>query len=243
MSIKCSFDWEDTGHYAKWDNDTGEVLTTTFPCQFKDDFDGPDLVIPAAAESGCKWRKTIVNSATVAKSANTSNGEIACVLDSTEEAQTGAIYQGDQKTWSVEQGLILETRIKVFVTPTLVAEAVFGLTANTGVPDSIGESIFFTVDGSTSIFCEKDDGSTDQTVDSDLTALTTQWKIYRIDCTNTANIKFFIDNVQVATGTTFGFAATGASAILQPWLGLYKASGAGVGTILIDYVKLFQNRS
>ena len=38
------------------------------------------------------------------------------------------------------------------------------------------------------------------------------------------------------------FAATGALAVLQPYLGCYKPSGTGVATLTIDYVRDRVNR-
>ena len=38
------------------------------------------------------------------------------------------------------------------------------------------------------------------------------------------------------------FAATGALAVLQPYLGCYKPSGTGVATLTIDYVRAWMNR-
>ncbi|MBA7707638.1 hypothetical protein ES703_116514 [subsurface metagenome] len=128
--------------------------------------------------------------------------------------------------------------------PTDVAEAVFGLAvAYVKGPDSPAYRIYFTADGSGELFCESDDNATPLSVTSGVTLLATDWAILRIDATDVTGLKFFINGTRVATATAFPYAATGANAILQPYLGLYKASGAGVGTIDIDYVKMWQNRS
>lgn len=231
-----------------YDGVSHERLLPVSPVVFMDDFNGADLVIPAAGseESGCPWAKVIVGAAppTVAKVADAASGVVACTLTSDSQAQTAALDMGDQRNFSVEQGLIFECRAKLSVLPTLVAEIQFGLAGDNGVPDSIAQSLFFDADGSGAIKCATDDGTTDSgPIASGVTVLATEWHIYRIECLDVTDIRFYIDGVHVATGTTFAFAATGANAILQPWIGAYKASGAGVGTIQVDYIKCWQNRS
>ena len=49
---------------------------------------------------------------------------------------------------------------------------------------------------------------------------------------------FTIDGVAVATASTFGTAGKS-----QPFIGCYKASGAGLGVLQLDYIKIWQNRS
>lgn len=246
-SEKCKYNWQNTGRMAFYDSSTFETHMTSFPVCFYDDFIGADTVIPAGGseESGCHWSKAIVGAAppTVAKVADAAGGLVQCALTADSQAQTASLYMGDQRNFDVSKGLIFEARIKVSVTPTDVAEAVWGIMADTGVPDTVAYSAFFTADGSTSVYCETDDNATDTSADSGITAGTTDWRIYRIDCTDVTDIKFYIDGAQVASSTTFPYAATGANAILQPWIGLYKASGTGVGTIQCDYVRIMQNRS
>jgi len=237
------------GALSFFDGVTQETVAPFYPLVFMDDFVGADLVIPAAAseESGCHWSKKIVGAAppTVAGVANAANGVMACTLTSASQKQDAGLYFGDQRNFSVEQGCIFEARVKLSVLPTLVAEAVIGLYGDwADGPDAISESIAFDADGSGAITCGTDDDTTDSgQISTGVTATNAQWKIYRIDMTDVTNVLFFIDGVGVATGTTFAYAATGANAILQPYLGLYKASGAGVGTMQVDYVKIWQNRS
>ena len=217
-----------------------ETIETKNPISFCDDFLGADIVIPATAESGCKWAKKIVGAAppTVAGVANETNGAVACALTSDAQAQSAFLYMADQLTFDPGQGLIFEARVKASVLPTLVAEAVIGIAAAYGAPDNIATSAFFTADGSGELFCESDNGVTDTSATSGVTVTTGDWKILRIDCIDEDDIKFYIDGVGVATGSTFKTAAK-----CQPFIGLYKASGAGVGTVQIDYVKIWQKRS
>ena len=242
---------------AKWvngilkfyDSVTYEEAHPMAPLVFCDDFLGASTVVPAAgsAESGMSWVKKIVGAAppTVAGVADAVNGQIQCALTSADQKQDAGLYFGDQRNFSLEQGLVWEARVAFSVLPTLLAEAVFGMIGDwADGPDAITYSAFFSADGSGAITCETDDNATDSgAIASGVTVIASAWHIYRIDFTSVTDIRFYIDGVHVATGTTFAYAATGANAILQPYLGLYKASGAGVGTMEIDYVRLMQKRS
>lgn len=109
-------------------------------------------------------------------------------------------------------------------------------------PDNMSHSVWFAARASGEIFCEKDDAATDQSVTSGVTATTAQWKRLKIDATDIADIKFYIDDVRVASGTTFSFAATGADALMQPYIGCYKVSGTGVAVLKADYARVWCQR-
>jgi hypothetical protein len=170
---------------------------------------------------------------------------VKCALTADVQKQDAGLYFADQLVFSVAQGLIFEARLKVSTLPTLHAEAVWGVTsAWADGPDAITYSAFFTADGSGEVFCEMDDNATDSSATSGVTVVNTAYHIYRIDFTNKADVKFFIDGEAVATGTTFGWAASAANSKVQPYLGMYKVGDdAGVGDITIDYVRVGQNRS
>jgi hypothetical protein len=225
-----------------------EHVAPLAPLLFYDDFIGADTVIPAGGseESGCKWSKKIVGVAppTVAVKADTINGVVECALTVDSQKQDAGLYMGDQRQFSVAQGCVFETRVKISVLPTLLAEAVWGLIGDwADGPDAITYSAFFTADGSGEVFCEADDNATDSSVTSGVTATAAQWKVYRIDFRDVTDVKFFIDGSRVGSGTTIPYAATGANATLQPYFGLYKASGAGLGKIEVDFVRIWQKRS
>ena len=232
-----------------YDGSTHEQIAPMAPIVFYDDFIGGSTVIPVGGseESGMAWSNKIVGAGppVVAKVADGANGIVSLALTSDSQKQDAAIYMGDQREFSLERGCIFEARVRHSVLPTLVAESVIGLVGDwADGPDAITYSAFFSADGSGAITCETDDGTTDSgAIASGVTVTAAQTKIYRIDFTSVTDIRFYIDGVHVATGTTFAYAATGANAVLQPYLGLYKASGAGLGTLLVDYVRIWQKRS
>jgi hypothetical protein len=163
-------------------------------------------------------------------------------LTSASQAQTACLYWNDELSLAPAQGLVFECRCKLSVLPTLVAEIQFGLAgAYNAVPDTVAKSMFFDADGSGAINCATDDDTTDSgAIASGVTVLATDWKTYRIDATDVTDVRFYIDGAHVATGTTFAYADTDP---MQPYLACYKASGAGVGTLQIDYVAAWQKRA
>ncbi len=211
--------------------------------------EGPvSCVVTAIGQPGYPWAKKIVGAAppTVAMVADTAGGVVQCALTADSQKQDAALFMDDDRRFLITQGVVFEARVKVSTLPTDVAEAVWGLVGDwADGPDNITYSIFFTADGSGLIYCEKDDGTggSDQSVTSGVTVTNTDWKVYRIDCRDVASIKFYINGVRVASSTTFPYIATGANATLQPYLGLYKATGTGTGTIQIDQVRIWGNRS
>lgn len=244
---KCTYNWKGSGRQVFYDASTYETLLALYPCSFQDNFDGADIVIPdgdVAAQSGCKWAYKHVEtggSPTVAKSADVVNAIVAIDLDDTDEAQEAALFMNDQLTFSIAQGLIFEARVKLAALPGSDVTASWGLWGDYATASDY--RVGFEATGGGAITCESDDNATDTAASSGVTALATDWKIYRIDCTTQSNIKFFIDGVRVASGTTFNNAASAANSKCQPHFGLVKASGTTEGTIHVDYVKIWQNRS
>jgi hypothetical protein len=234
------------GQLTYYDEATQERVLPLAPVVFHDDFLGAVAALPTSAENGYPWISKIVGNGppTTARGASAANGTVILALEGTDQKQDAVVYFGDQREFSLEQGLVFECRARLTVLPTVLGEAVWGLCgAWADGPDAILYSAFFTADGDGEIYCEMDDHATDRSTTSGVTATAAQTKIYRIDATNVADVRFYIDGVHVATGTTFAYAATGANATLQPYLAVYKSAGLAVGTLTVDEVKLWQKRS
>jgi len=243
---KCQYNWYETGRQAFYDGVTFETLKAMYPINFYDDFIGADGVIPAtgAAESGCKWSKKIVGAAppTVAKTADGVNEDVLCSLTSADQKQDAALHMNDELRFSIAQGAIFETRLALTTLPTLEGIASFGLWgawADGGSAYRVG----YEVPAGGIVACESDDNATDTSASSEITMVAGTYYIFRIDCTVQTNIKYYINGNRVAAATTFANAASAANSKMQPHIGLYKASGAGLGVMSVDYVKVFQNRS
>jgi hypothetical protein len=160
------------------------------------------------------------------------------------EKQDAALYFGDQKNFDVTKGLVWEARAQLSVLPSAAGvQAVFGVSsAWIDGPDNATQYLEFGATANGAILIRSQDGTTQNSIASGVTVLTTEWHIYRIDCSDVTDIKFYIDGVQVSANNAVAFAATGANAILQPYNAMYKPSGTGVGTLTLDYVKAWQNR-
>lgn len=231
-----------------YDGTSFETTKPLAPIVFEDDFIGSDVVIPAAgsAESGVKWVKKIVGAAppTVAIAANGVNGLLTCSLTADSQKQNAEAYFDDQLCFSVVQGLVFEARFAPTTLCTLAAEMVLGVvSAWADGLDSATYSAFVTLDGSGEIICETDDNVTDASATSGVTLTAGVAAIVRIDMNDVADIKFYVNGNRVATGTTFGWAATAGNSKVQPIVGCYKVSGAGLGILSVDYVKVWQNRA
>lgn len=180
------------------------------------------------------------------------NGIMGLGLDSTDEAQIAAMHFGDNLCLSMAQGLVFETRLTFETLPTTGTElvnAVFGLaSAHNTTLNSIATNAWFRVISSaqTALLWETDNGDTDDDGNSTgITLVAGTYHIYRIDCTNTAAVKFYVDDVLVGT-SDMSTTLSAAEAKVQPYFNVSKAKSSantGTGTIYIDYVKIFQNRS
>lgn len=107
--------------------------------------------------------------------------------------------------------------------------------------DSITDSIFIHMDGgSTTIYAECDDGTnetaatTTATTFTAGTALSNRVEVW-IDCRDLSSIKFYIDGVWVASGTTFSVAAmTNALGLLAH---VEKTSGTETADMTVDWLR------
>lgn len=227
-----------------YDRDTGEHILPMAPVNFYDDFVGADIVIPASAESGVNWLKKLVGTgtATVGVGANSLNGFVALALHATSEKGEGTLYFNDQRVFDPTKGLVFEARFNNSVLPTGTAVAVIGL-AGTWVdnPDSVVRSAWFKINPGGTVLVETDDSSTDTSASTGVVLGTGDWKIGRIDMTNPADVRFYLDGVDVTpTGTTFAYATTGATGQVQPYASVYKSAGTGVTTLNVDFIRVYQ---
>lgn len=243
---RAEYNWHGTGRQAFYDGVTFETLKAMYPIEFYDDFIGADVVIPASGsvESGVVWSKKLVGAAptTLAKVADGVNGLVLASLTSDDQKQDAALHMNDELMFSIAQGAIFEARLSLTTLPTLLAVASFGLWGAWGDGGS-AYRVGFEVPAGGVVTCESDDNATDTAAASVITLVAGTYNIFRIDCTAQSDIKFFIDGARVCGSTTFANAASASNSKAQPHLGLYKASGAGLGVLSIDYVRVWQNRS
>lgn len=230
------------------DASTAETLLDYSPVSLFEDFTGPGNAVPAAGSAavGYPWVKKIVGGAppTVAVVANAAGGVMACTLTATSEKQDAALYSDDALNFDMTKSAWIEFRLANQVLPTGNAQFVFGLqSAWIDGPDNASFYAQFSQSASGLVNLRTKDGTTTASVSSGVTMVAGAYRVFRIDSTDPTHVRFFIDGAEVSNGTAFSFAATGASAILQPYVSAYKASGTGVGTVYIDRIAVGAKRS
>ena len=244
MSVKCKWNWHNTGHQVFYDGSTYETLMTSFPVFFYEDFlgsAGGDIF-----DGTIKWNVVDVGAATEAIVSDSSNGQFLLHLAANSEAEDAVLYHGDNRTFDVGNGLIFETRVNMAVAPGTGVTAVFGMAGDHNLDkDTVAEAAWFRFQASMACLVETDDTTNNNDdVATGHTAVAGTYDIYRIDFTEIADVKFFINGARVASGTTFDMSnLTAAEQQMQPYFSLDKATGTGLGDINIDYVKIWQNRS
>ena len=170
-------------------------------------------------------------------------GIVALALDAASEKQEATLYANDQRNWDVTRNLVFEARAAFSVIPAGVVEMVFGLqSAWIDGPDNAAGFVRFQASASGLVNMQTYDGTTNISASSGVTLVAGAFHIFRIDASSVTNIRFFIDGVEVSATGQFAFAATGASAVLQPYASVYKASGTGAGTMQIDVIQAAADR-
>jgi hypothetical protein len=120
-------------------------------------------------------------------------------------------------------------------------EAVFGVAGSwIDGPDNNTEYLQFGASGNGTMLMRSQDGSVQNAISAGVTLTAGAFHIFRIDASNTQDVGYYFDGVRYNTAGQIKFGATG---LLQPYLSVYKPSGTGVATLVVDYVRLFSNRS
>ena len=206
---------------------------------FYDEFDGSAL-------NTTKWATVEVGLNTaIAHLSAVHGGVLAQILDADNNDEDALMYFGDMLSMDVNKALYLEMRCRCAVLPTLTAEGVWGMAGTHNLDkDTINVGAWFKLDGSGALVVESDDTTNNE--DDEATGITmaiATWYVLSIDFKDLANVKFYVDNVRVATQTTFDMTnLTAAEAIMQVYFGLDKTSDVGLGTFYTDYVKVWSQR-
>jgi hypothetical protein len=227
------------GNTEFYERTTGERVWTQAPIFFEEDSLGD-----AVAIADTRFTLKDVNSATEALLADGLTGTARLAMTNANESQLAGLTWNDNRSLTLNAGLVFETRLALHVLPTATGEAVWGLAGDyNAVADSVAESIWFKADGSGAIVVEsddtaitKDDQATGVTVTADLFA------VYRIDCLDIADVKFYINGNRVAKAVTFDM-STVPTLALQPYVVIAKVNDTGVGTVDVDYIRIWQNRA
>ncbi len=159
------------------------------------------------------------------------------MLDNTSEAQVVTLYQNDVLPYDLALIQQVEWSAKVSGADA-VTSIVFGVaSAQNDTADSVTINAWFKLagaDSTSNIVVETDDNTIDNDDKATGVTLSTVYKKFTIDFTNgLADVRFFIDGVRVATGTTFNMSAVAAGQNVQLFVQIQKASGTGIPAITL----------
>jgi hypothetical protein len=236
---------------SEYDLATSETITRFTAAMLDEDFIGPGhTTIPSAGSpaTGYPWVSKLVKSSgspSVAMLANYSGGAVRLIVDATSEKQEATLYANDQLNWDMTKSAVWEARISNHVVPSTAAlEIVFGLqSAWIDGPDNASYYARFQQLANGVVNFQTKDGVNTLSNASAVTMATDVFHNFRIDATDPTNVRFFIDGVEVSTHGQMSFAATGANAVLQPYISIYKASGVGTADVDVDMIQIGMNRS
>ena len=254
MSIECRYNWRKTGWQVFYNGGTFETLDIHGPLKaVDDDFAAAYLRKYTTSENTTSaWKTVETNLNTgIGLVADGLNGVAAIIVDADDNAEVGCLHFGDNECLSLEQGILFETRLTFNVLPTTGTEtvqAVFGLAgAHNTVLDDIDCSAWFRVESAaqTALLWETDDNVTnDDDNATGITLVADTYHIFQIHAPDTSHINFYVDGAKVGSGNMAGL--TAAIGNVQPYFNVSKAvsvANTGTGTMYIDYVRVWQDRS
>ena len=181
-----------------------------------------------------------------------------------DEAQSNLLSLGGTNAISPTKEVIFEARVKVnlatdsaFEDGSLYEVIVGMCTAGSAVSESaaafdgFADNVGFRLGGgnqeTNSIFLESDDGTTDNDdKDSGIDFTSGTYHTYKINMTDTSNVKFYVDGVSANNGNTFDMSAIAATDYLEPFILFARTSALGTDrahTLDIDYVKCTWKRT
>lgn len=237
-----------------YEDKTFETVMPMAPLAFADDFIGAghSAGVPAAGSptAGYPWVKKIVGAAppTVALVSNATGGQLQLALTATSEKQDAVLYWNDNLAVDVTKGAVFECRAALTVPPSAASvQAVFGLAAAwIDGPDNNVKYLEFGATANNALLVRSQDGTTQNSIAASVAgsavALDTNFHVFRIDASDVTDIGFYYDGNRVNAKASIAYAATGANAILQPYIAVYKPSGTGLATLVADKVDLWANR-
>lgn len=210
--------------------------------EFCDDFNGVVATLPASADPASAW---LVDDTSAAGTPTYTKGtsEAVLTLASNNEIENVCLHFGDALDFDIDDIIRMEFRAKTMATLDAATSIVMGLgSARNDNPDSVAANAFFKLAGSNVVVVESDDSVRDNDDVATGVSLAAAYKKFVIDFSGgKSNVKFYIDGVRVAAGTTFDM--SGYSAGLQPIFQLQKTADTNVDALTIDYVKIISRRS
>lgn len=211
--------------------------------EYVDDFFGTSATFPTSADPATPWLVADTSAAgTPTYVRNASNAVLT--MAATSEVENVCLYHGDALSFDIDDIITVEMRVKVTGCTSGTSISWGMASARNDDPTAMTALALFRMIGATSttdVTVETDDNVTDTAPVSTATALSTTFKRFTIDFSNKASVKFYIDGVRVAAGTTFPM--SGYTSGLQPFIQIQKTASTNVDAITVDYVKIVGRRS
>ena len=230
------------GQLAFYDKTTHETVKPLAPTILYDDFLGTALNTDL-------WTAADTGAGAVTQAASnmifTTN-----VAGATDE---NGVYAKDDKAWNADKGFIFECRAKMTVAPTIGAEIMIGVqndswgAGSNRILNADEVSIYAAFGfyatlgaGLVAAIRTKEAVHASGIVSTGVTSVIGTYQVFRIDFTNVADVKFYIDGVGVCTTTTFNM-SDGANVMFQPIVVAQKNGvDAGLGIMYLDYIRMWQ---
>ena len=218
--------------------------------EFADDFFGGGTLVTSAGLD--PWVVTDTSSAgspTYARvdlgesSVTGANGSLNFAFSNTNEVQNLCLSFGNKLAFDINKVRGFECRVKMGQAAVNAATS-FACGLTTIRDDDIDtieyQSLFRVVgaDSTTALVCETDDSLSDNDDVATGTTLINTWKRLKILYpAGLTSVQFFVDDIPVATGTTFDM--TGYDAGLQPFFQIQKTASTNTDSFQLDYVRVW----
>ena len=167
-------------------------------------------------------------------------------FSSTDESQKIATYLGDAVCIPPTKKPIFEARVKITGTFSADDRVVIGLgSARNATLDSVADHVWFRMEGANNnILVEGDDAATDNDDnDTSVDWTTGTFHIYKIDMSDTSNVRFFVDGTECVLPEAIDVSGMVAGDLLQPIIELQKDAGTVQHSVDVDYISVLWERS
>lgn len=208
---------------------------------FIDDYPASGTALPLGSSP---WLKVETLGLGVIESAE-ANGVLKFVFDNTSEAATAALYM-PALPFDIDQAPIFECRLAIFdIGDDAALDINFGLASATHATDfdTIAAFAAFHLDGNNlSVFCQSDDGTIDtDPVDTLIDLVDDTYATFRIDATDKADVKFYINGARVLAGTTFDI--SNYTGRLTPIVHVEKSTDDTTADVRVDRIRCTAGRN
>lgn len=187
-----------------------------------------------------RWNNTTQGTPTAAAIQNQKNGVFRLALAATDEAETNELNFADNLQFDPTAGLVMEVGFRFVNAIAANHRAVIGFgSARNNTFDSVTYNAWFRVDADMDLLTESDDNTTDTDDDDTDQNLTANiWHYGRIECISANDVRFFAGAgvpTRVNSGVTFKIGPN----LVQPIIGVQKASSTGQPHLEIDYCAVY----